>query len=275
MHQPDPVHYQFFSQDYARNFPGEEGKLIFSFHLSGSHTVRIGKSTFDFGESVAFIVPSTCELSLRGRGKTSLLTISLTCLGAMLRTGAGAALSSVLPSAKDGPFRVYSLSAHTVSRLEPILQTIAEETALRRSDYLDMVHFQLYELFLLLRREGSAAVDELKRWSGSGGVWNIDRIVEYITANYDSPFSLDNLAARCGLNPSYFSRLFREKTGIPLFEYINRLRIDRASLMLKNKGHTVLEIAMAVGYNNVSFFNRYFRRLRGCSPGEFRRKMEK
>jgi transcriptional regulator GlxA family with amidase domain len=73
------------------------------------------------------------------------------------------------------------------------------------------------------------------------------------------------------MNTSDFSRRFKARTGYPLFEYINRLRVKRAAALLKRTDMGVLDIALAVGYNNLSFFNRYFRRLTGLTPAEYRR----
>ena len=79
----------------------------------------------------------------------------------------------------------------------------------------------------------------------------------------------------CNLNPTYLSRKFKEETGLNLFEYINRIRIERACRLLKQTRKTVLEIAYQVGYNNISFFNRYFRKTLGMSPGEYRKSILK
>jgi len=184
-------------------------------------------------------------------------------------------LTGLLPSAGKGPFRAFHLSAHTVLRLESLLDIIREETSLKRSDYLDMVQFQLFEILILLRREGPLTRQALEEWSRKQRNWQIDDLAVFLAANYDSSFTLEELASRCNLNSSYLSRAFREKTGQPLFEYINRLRIERALQLLRNSDMTILDIAMSVGYNNISFFNRYFRKLKGCSPGEYRKRIVK
>ncbi|HAE22166.1 MAG TPA: hypothetical protein DCG47_07575 [Spirochaetaceae bacterium] len=72
------------------------------------------------------------------------------------------------------------------------------------------------------------------------------------------------------MNTSDFSRRFKELAGCPLFEFINRQRIKRACALLKSSGLSIIEIAEAVGYNNLSFFNRYFLRIVGVSPREYR-----
>jgi AraC-like DNA-binding protein len=82
--------------------------------------------------------------------------------------------------------------------------------------------------------------------------------------------SLAEIASRYGLNPSYFSRLFHLHSGMPLVEFINRARIQKSCQLLKRSDAGIVEIALAAGYNNLSHFNRYFRRITGMSPREYR-----
>ena len=63
------------------------------------------------------------------------------------------------------------------------------------------------------------------------------------------------------MSPASFSREFKGLSGSPLFEFINKVRIHKACSLLKHSDASVTAIAMDVGYNNVSFFNRYFRRI--------------
>ncbi|MBN2659316.1 MAG: helix-turn-helix transcriptional regulator [Spirochaetales bacterium] len=275
MIQSCPVFCQFFNDSYHHGAPPEEGRLLFLFILEGSATVHLGEKVLDVRDSSSFILPSGLSLRVRGRGKARLLDCRLSYISPFLNSSPGAALSGLLPSARSGPFRAFNLSNHSALRVESIFDIIHEETALKRSDYLDMVHFQIFEILILLRREGALSPQEIEIWTGSRRIWQIEDVAEYIAANFDLSFTLEELAARCHLNPSYFSRIFREKMGQPLFEFINRARINRAVQLLKKTDLSILEIAMTVGYNNVSFFNRYFRKLKGCSPGEYRKKMNR
>ncbi|HPG86673.1 MAG TPA: helix-turn-helix transcriptional regulator, partial [Spirochaetales bacterium] len=75
---------------------------------------------------------------------------------------------------------------------------------------------------------------------------------------------------RCATNASDFSRRFKERAGCPLFEFINRQRVARACALLKSSDLSIIEISEAVGYNSLSFFNRYFLRIVGLSPREYR-----
>lgn len=95
----------------------------------------------------------------------------------------------------------------------------------------------------------------------------------YLERMYHHPLSLDGLADETGFSTSYLSRYFKNQTGMCLFEYINKLRIKRACFLLKNTNKKIIEIAYEVGYNNISFFTRYFKKTLHISPVEYRKKV--
>lgn len=96
-------------------------------------------------------------------------------------------------------------------------------------------------------------------------------VIDFIETHYAEQLSLEELAAMMGTSPTHFSRVFRREIGVPLFEFINRTRVRRACALLRRTNLPVTRIAVDVGYNNVSFFNRYFRRVMRLSPREYRR----
>lgn len=102
-------------------------------------------------------------------------------------------------------------------------------------------------------------------------LWNISDVVIYIESHYSDQFTLDFFASRCAMNHSSFSRAFKDLMGHTLFEYINRVKIRHACRLLKREARSVLDISFSLGYNNISFFNRYFKRVTGLSPSEFRK----
>ena len=97
----------------------------------------------------------------------------------------------------------------------------------------------------------------------------------FLHERYADTLTLPGIAERFGFNPSYFSRLFHRQAGLTLVEYLNGIRIRRSCVLLKRTSLGVLEIAFSVGYNNLSHFNRYFRRIVGMSPREYRARGEK
>ena len=105
--------------------------------------------------------------------------------------------------------------------------------------------------------------------------FNIEEAVGYIRDRYAEELSLPEIALHFGFNPSYFSRLFARQIGMHVFEYLNRVRIQKSCLLLKRSSMSIVEIAFAVGYNNLSHFNRYFRRIMEMSPRAYRNSRKK
>ena len=107
-------------------------------------------------------------------------------------------------------------------------------------------------------------------WQEPAGVWSIADARHYLDRHFDQAFSIEFFVDKCAINSGDFSRRFTALAGYPLFEYLNRQRVRRACLLLKSSQLSIIEIASAVGYNNLSFFNRYFLRLMGCTPRAWR-----
>jgi AraC-like DNA-binding protein len=84
---------------------------------------------------------------------------------------------------------------------------------------------------------------------------------------------LDELARRSGLSPARLSRLFKQQTGVALVDFRNRQRIERF-LQLYGTGQrrTMLDAALAAGFGSYPQFHRVFKRIIGCSPGNYRRR---
>jgi AraC-like DNA-binding protein len=98
----------------------------------------------------------------------------------------------------------------------------------------------------------------------------LDRVVEFIRENYTSDLSREGLAAAVGMNPNYMSGLFRQYTGRKVNEFINHLRIEDAIKKLEDREVKVIDVALSVGFESLSTFNRAFKKETGRTPTEFR-----
>jgi len=150
--------------------------------------------------------------------------------------------------------------------LDPGLTELRAELAERRPAYRLRARSLLTNALLLLYRS-TLMTPELSNGDGI----RLGAVLDHIELHYAEEFSLQSLAELMGTSPTYFSRLFRSEVGIPLFEHINRTRIRKACVLLRSPDLSVTRIAFDVGYNSVSFFNRYFRRVMNVSPREYRR----
>jgi AraC-like DNA-binding protein len=95
-------------------------------------------------------------------------------------------------------------------------------------------------------------------------------IANYIREHPAERFTIAQLAARAGLSPKYFSRMFTAVTGESVQTFTVRTRLERAAYLLRYGGMNVSEVADALGYRDVFFFSRQFRRHTGKNPSSLR-----
>lgn len=98
------------------------------------------------------------------------------------------------------------------------------------------------------------------------------RASELIRARFDEPLDLQTLAAEAGLSAFHFLRLFSRVLGVSPHQYLLRTRLAAAAQLLLEGDRAVTEVALDVGFGDVSSFVRTFRRAAGTSPGEFRKR---
>lgn len=96
----------------------------------------------------------------------------------------------------------------------------------------------------------------------------LDAALSLIEARHSEPLGVDDLAQAAGLSRFHFSRLFRQATGLSPYQYLQRVRIDRARELLDAGGLGVTQVALSVGFRDLARFSRAFREQFGCSPGE-------
>lgn len=99
----------------------------------------------------------------------------------------------------------------------------------------------------------------------------INAIVERVMDNMHEDFSVSALAKELGMSDSQFSRFFRRATGNTFTDFVNRIRINRACLLLRESERYIADIGLEVGFNNMANFNRRFLDIKGLTPSEYRK----
>ena len=101
------------------------------------------------------------------------------------------------------------------------------------------------------------------------------KVKNYISQNFMNELKLEDMADMSNMSKSSFSRFFKQRTSRTLSDYIIDIRLGNATRMLVDTNESVSEICFKCGYNNMSNFNRIFKRKKGCTPTEFRDQYKK
>ncbi len=101
--------------------------------------------------------------------------------------------------------------------------------------------------------------------------YTVRRALECIYSDFSEEITVEKLAKRCGYSDFYTMKLFKQFTGYSCVDYANNYRLTVAGRLLKDTDNGIAEIANSVGFNNVSYFNRQFKKLYGKTPKQFRK----
>ncbi|MBC6109963.1 helix-turn-helix domain-containing protein [Pedobacter fastidiosus] len=98
----------------------------------------------------------------------------------------------------------------------------------------------------------------------------IDKAFEFMNANFNKPITLKDLSKLVSMTEVSFSRFIKKRTGNTFIDSLNEIRLGHATRMLIETTHSVSEISYKCGFNNISNFNRLFKKKKHCTPKEFR-----
>lgn len=141
-----------------------------------------------------------------------------------------------------------------------------------RNDYLtDLMDFDTYEEVgkWFTDKIGEAARNvSTKQEEQSSGL--IAKAKKYIDTHYSTDISLDDVSREIDVSPYYFSKLFKEETGVNFIEYLTGIRMDAAKRLLLDGERNIKEICCEIGYQDPNYFSRIFKKNVGVTPTEFK-----
>lgn len=98
----------------------------------------------------------------------------------------------------------------------------------------------------------------------------LKKVLYFIRSNYDKPITLEDMAEFTEMSPKYFCSFFKKMTLKTPMEYLKAYRIERAARMLLNTDESVTDIAYSSGFNDLSYFIKTFKDVKGVTPQKFR-----
>lgn len=131
--------------------------------------------------------------------------------------------------------------------------------------------YYLYEIILFFSEQFEMIMNAIGNSSRDSV---LDDILYYIDHNFQTNIKLENIAPLFGYNSAYLGKIFNKTFGESFNSYIDHVRVNHSKELLIQNKLKVYEIAEKVGYKNVDYFHKKFKRYVGESPAEFRKKME-
>lgn len=151
--------------------------------------------------------------------------------------------------------------------MEQMLRVIAEELDSREAGFESVVS----ELFnVLLVRASRIDTDAPIFFNYGKGLSDVYPAIEYITQYYPNDIAIDELAALCNMSLTSFRRKFSSVTGMTPLKYLLLMRLRMASALLRVTDRKISDIALDIGYNTLSSFNRHFKEHYDTTPKEYR-----
>ena len=95
-------------------------------------------------------------------------------------------------------------------------------------------------------------------------------VLNYVQENYNRDMSIEEIAKLCNFSEYHFMRFFKKYAGTSCLKYINNYRLEKSAELLKSTSSSITDISLECGFNNLSYFNKLFKRKYHLTPREFR-----
>lgn len=159
-------------------------------------------------------------------------------------------------------------SYYQIRELAETMERLSREKRASAAFQLQMLFQEI--LYLIAKAKEEEGEDRRKN---SGRV--IEKVLDYIDEHYAANVHRDRMAAMAGLNPEYFSRLFRKETGHSFSKYVTEMRIRKAQELLLTSRSSLRDIARRVGFANEFYLSRKFKEVTGDLPSSYPKKKKR
>lgn len=172
------------------------------------------------------------------------------------------------------PQKVFTNREICTTDIPRLVHDSCKEFIEKQYGYELAIRSNICRIFLwILRYWNSCGIDfQTVQQTNSENVGKIQMVLDYLTTHYDEDITALEMANRCGLSYSYFSRTFKQIMKRNFNDYLNDVRIKEAEKLLMTTKDSITEIAFQVGFSSASYFIHIFNEHKNISPTQYRKK---
>lgn len=161
----------------------------------------------------------------------------------------------------------------TIHRLlEDQILSMKDEYEKKLKGYKMALKARIYDFIVVIVREiPMIEYSTSERTNQLISIERLDRVYEYVEQNYKKDISIQEIAAIANYSTFYFTRYFKNATGMTFGRFMNSFRVKMAEMYLMEEDITVTDIAYKCGFNSIKTFNRVFKSIKGCTPTDLRK----
>lgn len=159
-----------------------------------------------------------------------------------------------------------------VNSVEEMIESYrqAMKSLVYNSDSINIIHIDDVDDKLISDMFNEIKTNRSKNLNNKVKTKLFENVKSFIKENIETELELERVANNFGLSVYYFSRTFKEVTGINFSEYVNKCRIDIAKELLSDGELSIKEVCYKVGYNDPNYFSKVFKKYEGISPVNFK-----
>jgi AraC-like DNA-binding protein len=201
-----------------------------------------------------------------------ILHFDMSFLEALSLSARNKRFAEVLLTPRKSPNQANNTPDQVHRLLEEQITKIIEEYNGKKEGFKIALKARFYDILALLLRyvpmQAYTLQQQDRRWDRLG---RLENVLSYVEQNYCSEITLKEISSVANFSAYYFTRFFKEATGMTFGKYINNYRVEKAARLLKNSNDQITEVAFKSGFGSIKTFNRVFNQIKGCSPSFYKK----
>lgn len=262
--------FRIFDNHYYEAYPQHWHKpMEIIYAIDQDYEVFCADQPYKIGANeFLLIAPGVLHSMPAQEGRRLFLQVDISFLHNM--AGMNSLLTMMAPALALSEEKIPRVYPKIISLFEEIQSIYTQEAPLSEP----LIYARLLEFLVLIGRQIGPArtilTSNLKKQEAYT-LMMMD-LCDYLSDHCDENITLEGISEDKGFSKYHFSRLFKQFTGYTFYRYLNHKRIEKAEKLLMDDVLRVSDIALSCGFNNLSGFIRMFKKIKGCTPSQYKEK---